>query len=157
MLTGLGLLLAGSILLPLADALSLAWRLPWLVASDIVLYLGLALYFVNTAPYLMEAVGAEQHNRVFSFQTALSSLSAFACSLVGGFLPPIIAAQLGMRSDQPAPYRYALMIAGLTLLPAMLAIRTAHPAAPRRDEAPANASSAAPIVNAAMPIFGLRR
>jgi len=155
MLVGLGLLLASSLLLPLADALAPAWRLPWLLATDTVLYLGLALYFVNTAPYLMEAISAEQRNRVFSFQTALSSLSAFAGSLVGGFLPPIIAALLAMRSDQPAPYRYALMIAGLTLLPAMLALRAAHPVAARRDAAPADASSAAPAPNAAASILGL--
>jgi MFS family permease len=158
MLAGLGLLLAGSMLLPLADALAPAWRLPWLLATDTVLYLGLALYFVNTAPYLMEAISAEQRNRVFSFQTALSSLSAFAGSLIGGFLPPIIATVLAMRSDQPAPYRYALMIAGLTLLPAMLALRAAHPnpTAIRRDAAPADANSAALLSNAAaIPILGL--
>src|SRR5262245_46758749 len=53
MLSGLGLLLVSSLLLPLADLLAPAWRLPWLLATDTVLYLGLALYFVNTAPYLM--------------------------------------------------------------------------------------------------------
>lgn len=155
MLVGLGLLLAGSLLLPLADVFIPAWQLPWLVATEIVLYLGLALYFVNTAPYLMEAIGAEQRNRMFSIQTALSSLSAFAGSLAGGFLPPLIAALLVMPSDRPAPYRYALIIAALALLPAMLAIRAAHPAAARRDETPVDANAVAALPSAATSIFGL--
>jgi len=155
MLVGLGLLVVSCIGLPLADALAPDLRLPWLLATDTVLYLGLALYFVNTAPYLMEVIDPDQRNRLFSVQTALSSLSAFAGSLIGGLLPPIIAAALGMQSGQPAPYRYALMIAGLALLPAMLAIRAARPAAPHRDAAPADPNARAPAPSAAMSILGL--
>ena len=154
MLAGLGLLLVASLLLPLADVLAPAWWLPWLVANEILLYIGLALYFVNTAPYLMEAISAEQRNRMFSVQTALSSLSAFAGSLAGGFLPPLFAMLLAMESDQPAPYRYALIIAALALLPAMLAIRAARPAAAHHDETPAD-PNAAPAANVAAAILGL--
>jgi MFS family permease len=127
MLIGLALLLGGGVLLPLADLLAPAWRLPWLVGTDVVLYLGLSLYFVNTAPYVMEVISAAQRNRVFSVQTALSSLSAFVGSLIGGLLPPAIAALLGLADSHPAPYRYALMVAGLAILPAMLALRAARP------------------------------
>jgi MFS family permease len=155
MLIGLGLMLAGCVLLPLADTLAPAWRLPWLVANNIVLYLGLALYFVNTAPYLMEAVSAEQRNPVFALQTALSSLSAFVGSLIGGVLPASIALLLGISSEQPAAYRYALIGAGLTLLPAMLAIRAARPSAVPRAETPVVADATAPTRAAALPIFGL--
>src|SRR6476661_9454229 len=49
MFLGLVLLAVGSLLLPLADTLSPAWRLTWLLAQVSVLYVGLALYFVNTA------------------------------------------------------------------------------------------------------------
>src|SRR3954454_12093866 len=50
MLLSLGLVAAGSLLLPLPDMLPPALRLGWLLAQMCVLYFGLALYFVNTAP-----------------------------------------------------------------------------------------------------------
>ncbi|MFL5806016.1 MAG: MFS transporter, partial [Roseiflexaceae bacterium] len=118
LLIGLGLLFAGSVLLPFADTLAPAWQLGWLVVSTIVLYLGLAIYFVNSAPFVMGVIDAGQRNRVFSLQTALLSLASFVGSLVGGFLPSTIAALLGMSAAQPAPYRYALILAALALLPA---------------------------------------
>jgi len=128
MLLGLALMAAGSLLLPLADMLP-AWRLAWLLVQVSVLYLGLALYFVNTAPFVMEAIRPEQRTHIFSLQTALLALAAFLGSLIGGFLPEIIAALLRVSPAQPAPYRYALMVAGLAVLPAMLAIHSARPVA----------------------------
>lgn len=144
MLLGLGLLAAGSLLLPLADMVPLEWRLAWLLINMSVLYLGLALYFVNTAPYLMEAIRPEQRTHIFSFQMALLALAAFLGSLIGGFLPPAIVALLGSSSAQPAPYRYALLMAGLALLPAMLAIHAARPAAVPRSALPPAAAPIAP-------------
>jgi len=151
LLIGLGLLFAGAVLLPLADMLAPAWWLPWLLGSSIVLYLGLALYFVNTAPFVMAVVDAEQRNQVFSLQTALLSLASCVGSLAGGFLPPTIAALLGASDAQSAPYRYALIIAGLMLLPAILAIRAAPNPTIRREEVSTSVSAA----SAATPIFGL--
>jgi MFS family permease len=153
LLVGLGLLLVGCVLLPFADMLAPAWRLPWLVANVVVLYLGLAFYFVNTAPFVMAAVRPAQRNQIFSFQTALLSLASFVGSLVGGFLPPTVAALLGVSTEQPAPYRYALIVAGLALVPAMLAIRGARPGAVPQEAEPAVDATAAPA--AAAPIVGL--
>jgi len=153
LLIGLGLLFAGSVLLPFADTLAPAWQLGWLVVSTIVLYLGLAIYFVNSAPFVMGVVDAAQRNRVFSLQTALLSLASFVGSLVGGFLPSIIALGLGVSAAQPAPYRYALILAALALLPAMLAIRAAPHTTVRHEEVPVAASIAPP--QAASAIFGL--
>jgi MFS family permease len=137
MLLGLGLLAAGSLLLPLADLLAAEWRLAWLMLSMSLLYLGLALYFVNTAPYIMEAARPEQRTYIFSLQTAMLALAAFLGSLSGGVLPSLIAALLGSSPAQPAPYRYALLLAGLALLPAMLAVHAARPAAVPRESASA--------------------
>ncbi len=142
-LIGLSLLLVGSALLPFADVVAAEWQLAWLLAADVVLYMGLSLYFVNTAPFIMAAVEAGQRNRIFSIQTALLSLSAFVGSLVGGFLPAIIAALLGMSAEQPAPYRYALVIAGASLVVAVLAIRATPQTSARREEAVARRHGAA--------------
>src|SRR3954471_12358413 len=117
MLLGLALLAIGSLLLPLADLLAPSWRLAWLLVQVSVLYLGLALYFVNTAPFVMEAIRPEQRTHIFSLQTALLALAAFLGSLTGGFLPAMIAGLLDLAPTQPAPYRYALMVAGLAILP----------------------------------------
>src|SRR5262245_5551920 len=127
LLIGLCMLLVGCGLIPFADMIAPAWRLPWLLVNEIVLYIGLALYFVNTAPYIPAVVSTTQRNQIFSLQTGLLSLAAFVGSLVGGLLPPTVAALLGASNEQPAPYRYALLVAGLALLPAILAFRGARP------------------------------
>jgi MFS family permease len=137
MLLGLGLLAAGSLLLPLADLLAAEWRLGWLMLSMSLLYLGLALYFVNTAPYIMEAARPEQRTYIFSLQTAMLALAAFLGSLSGGVLPSLIATLLGSTPAQPAPYRYALLLAGVALLPALLAVHAARPLAVSHEAAPA--------------------
>lgn len=126
MLAGLALMLVGGVLLPLADALAPELRLPWLLGNSVALYLGLALFFVNTAPFVMESVSDERRAEVFSFQTALLSLAAFAGSLVGGALPPAFGALIGASLESPAPYRYALIVAGLAFIPSFVAIRAAR-------------------------------
>jgi MFS family permease len=157
MLLGLALLAAGSVLLPLADLLPAAWRLAWLLVHVSVLYLGLALYFVNTAPFVMEAIRPEQRTHIFSLQTALLALAAFLGSLVGGFLPEAIASLLGSLPAQAGPYRYALLVAGLAVVPAMLAIHSARPSAAMHTpaSAPAPAAAASPIAPALIGLLAL--
>jgi MFS family permease len=144
MLLGLGLMAAGCLLLPLADTLPPAWWLAWLLAQICLVYFGLALYFVNTAPFVMEAIRPEQRTHMFSLQTALLALAAFLGSLIGGFLPELIAPLLRLSPASPAPYRYALMVAGLAMLPAMLAIHFARLAAVHRSDVPVAVVDAAP-------------
>jgi len=155
MLLGLALMSAGSLLLPLADLLAPQWRLPWLVVQVSVLDLGLALYFVNTAPFVMEAIRPEQRTHIFSLQTALLALAAFLGSLVGGFMPPLLAALLGNSDSSPAPYRYALLFAGLTILPAMLAIHSARPAALPRSTLPAPVVAASPLTRSLIMLMAM--
>lgn len=125
MLLGIALTLVGCVLLPMADMLPEGVRLGWLAGTYGLLYLGLALFFVNTAPFVMGQVAAARRTQVFSLQTGLLSFSAFLGSLVGGALPALFATLLGANTSSPEPYRYALLVAGLALLPAILAIRAA--------------------------------
>lgn len=125
MLLGIALTLVGCVLLPMADMLPEGVRLGWLTGTYGLLYLGLALFFVNTAPFVMGQVAAARRTQVFSLQTGLLSFSAFLGSLVGGALPALFATLLGANTSSPEPYRYALLVAGLALLPAILAIRAA--------------------------------
>jgi MFS family permease len=123
LLLGLGMMLVGGSVLPAAVGIPEAWRLAWLIGSSVLLYLGLALFFVNTAPFVMELVDAHQRSQVFSLQTALMSLAAFVGSLTGGLLPPAIAALLGVTLERPQPYSYSLVVAGLAMIPAIVAIQ----------------------------------
>ncbi|NTW00682.1 MAG: MFS transporter [Oscillochloris sp.] len=128
MLIGLGLLAGCGTLLPLADLLPVALRMPWLLGLITGLYLGLSLYFVNTAPILLALVSSEQCNQAYATQTALIALAAFVGSLAGGLLPPLISDLIKLPLSDPAPYRYGLMIAGLAITPALLVISSLHTA-----------------------------
>lgn len=153
MLVGLAQMLIGCVLLPLADALGPALRLPWLVGFGVLIYLGLALFFVNTAPFLLQSVAPGRRTQVVGLQTALISLSAFAGSLVGGLLPPLFAALTGAELTGPAPYRYALMVAGLALAGAVVAIAGVDVVGPGPGAVEVEAP--APGGSAATPVLGL--
>jgi MFS family permease len=150
MLLGIGLMFVGTLLLPLTDLLPPAIWLGWLIGTNMLLYLGLALFFVNTAPFLMASVQPDQRTQVFGVQTALLSFSAFLGSIVGGILPPLFASVLGLSDQQAAPYRFALIVGGMMLLPALLALSNARPretvAVVLPDLPTAAAEPAAPIL-----------
>jgi MFS family permease len=146
MLWGLGLMLLGGLLLPPAV------RLPWLIVTMISLYLGLALYFVNTAPLLLGLIPADQRNQAYATQTALLGLASFVGSLLGGLLPPLVSLIAGVTLDHPMPYRYGLLAAGIAIVPALVALARTHPGpVPEVPTAPAGA----PGTKAATSILGV--
>lgn len=154
LLLGMVLMMLGTLVAPLADTLPQAWWIPWLIVNSIVIYMGMALFFVNTSPFVMEAVEGHRRAQVFSMQTGLMSLAAFVGSLLSGLLPPLFASMLGMNLSEPPPYRYALMIAGVALLPALLAIYASRPQLVRQEEYPVSPKAGADVRRTA-PILGL--
>jgi predicted MFS family arabinose efflux permease len=104
-------------------------------AIDGGVYAVLLNLFLLRLGYGPEAIGLI--NAVGTLTFALSSLPA---------------GLLGVPDSQPAPYRYALIIAGLALVPAVLAIRAAPNVTVRREEVGASAAFAPPATRA---IFGL--
>ena len=140
MLTGLGLLVVGAVLLPLADLLPIAARLPWLMVMSSSLYLGLSLAFVNTAPMHLSLVAVHQRNQAYATQTALLGLASFLGSLLGGLLPTVVSILMGVSLDQPMPFRYGLIVAGVAVIPGLLALARIHPGTvPELPAAPAGA------------------
>lgn len=117
---GLGIILLGATLLPLAEFSPAGWQDGWLIVSYSLTWVGFALYFVNGAPFLMAIVKRERQNSAFAMQTALLSLSAFVGSLLGGNLPEIITLFQDYTLDDPQPYRFTLMIVAVVLLIAFL-------------------------------------
>jgi MFS family permease len=119
---GIALMFVGGIVLPLADILPESLRLFWLFGGEIVFYFGIALYFVNTAPFLISLVAPRQRTMIFGLQSALLAVAAFLGGVIGGFLPGWFGNLIGETLQSPAPYRYPLLIAGLAMLPALFAI-----------------------------------
>jgi MFS family permease len=124
LILGVSLISAGVVLLPLAEYLPAAWQAAGIMLTRLLNGLGFALYIVNINPYLMGATAPPERNHVFSIQGALFPLAGFAGNLVAGIMPEYFARGLGVSLDQPAPYRYPLILAGLLLVPAIFALFT---------------------------------
>ncbi|NJM05948.1 MFS transporter [Candidatus Gracilibacteria bacterium] len=144
MLWGLALMALSCLGLPFAVLLPEMARMPWLVGNTVLIYLGLALYFVNTAPVLLGFVSADQRTQAYSQQTALLALASFLGSLAGGFLPTMFSNLSATPLSQPAPYGFGLLIAGLALIPAIIATVALRPVE-LRDE-PINPTNSAAVV-----------
>jgi len=121
-LAGVALMAVGNGLLPLVELLPVAWRIAWLSAATVTAYLGLVLYYVNSLPFLMGATGSEERDYAFAAQIAVMPLAAFAGSLVAGVLPGMVAGVLGVSLQNPAAYRYPLVLAAVMLVPGILAM-----------------------------------
>jgi len=150
-ITGAALLTAGFLLLPLAEFFG-TWSMTWLMLTTILTFLGFSLYLVNGLPFMMGSTGREERDYVFSVHIALSPLAAFVGSLMAGALPIVIANMLGVSLQQPAPYRTMLWLAGLLLMPGVVALLFTKPV--NGWQAPASASST-PDTNAHRAPIGL--
>ncbi len=122
MIIGLSLMFTGCGLVPLVEFSPFTWQTGWLFVTYILIFLGLALYFVNAAPFMMHIADPAVRNHIFSMQIALLSLAAFAGSLVGGLLPGLFAGEGLYAANQAAPYRYPLLFAACLLMPAIWAM-----------------------------------
>lgn len=100
---------------------------PWLFGSWAVLWIGAALYSVNSPPYLMHVNTDKTRNHAFAAQGIILAFMGFAGSLVAGFLPGLFVRWFGVSIDQPAPYRYALWAAPISYLLCALLWTAAQP------------------------------
>ncbi len=115
MIIGLFTLMGSSLLLALSEFVPHTWRAYWLMGFYIGYHSSIAIFFVNTAPFLMANTRETERSHAFAIQSAMISLAAFAGSLLGGFLPGLFAAQTGMTLAAATPYRYPLLIASVML------------------------------------------
>lgn len=107
--------------LPLAG-FSSSGQTAWLLVTHVLGQMGIALYFVNSGPFLMDSTGPAERNHVYATMAALWPLAGFVGSLVGGLLPGLLTVPLHASLTQPAPYRYSLVIAALLIIPAVWAL-----------------------------------
>src|SRR5262245_17431020 len=94
MLAGLGMMLIGCSMLPLVEFVPPNRQVAWLIGANLLIFPGLSLYFVNTAPFIMGIIPPEERSAVFSVQVAVWALAGFTGSLIGGSLPRFFATLL---------------------------------------------------------------
>ncbi len=122
MILGLSLNLVGFGLLPLIKFNQPALESIWLTVTYAISWIGLALLIVNQIPYLMDVTNSTERNHVFSLIGAILPLSAFIGSMMAGILPVFFVATLNVSLDQPAPYRYPLLVSAIIFIPGILAL-----------------------------------
>ncbi|GIV78407.1 MFS transporter [Litorilinea aerophila] len=122
LLVGMALMGLGAWLSALAELAAPGAPGGWLLVANMVVYLGMALYYTNAAPFIMEATTPAERNHLFSMQTAVLALAGFTGSLLGGFLPRLFALATGIPQEEPAPYRFPLFLTACLLLPALWAL-----------------------------------
>jgi MFS family permease len=122
MIAGMILMTAGFGFIPLAESVPTGWRSSWLVGNWVLACLAAPLFTVNGPPFLMGSTTPEERDHAFSVSQALSSLSGFAGSVVGGFLPGLFSSALGVALDQPAPYRYPLFLVAVLFFVGILVV-----------------------------------
>lgn len=120
LIAGMWSMSAACTLLPLAESVPAAWRVAWLAGTYAVAGLGQALTFVAGIPFLMAAAGPQERDHAFAAYAAVGPLSAVLGSLLGGALPGVLAALLGIHGDAPAAYGYPLWISALLFAVAAL-------------------------------------
>jgi MFS family permease len=95
----------------LVETLPPSLRIPWLLACWAVLWVGTALYSVNSPPYLMQVTSPETRSYAFAAQGIVLAFMGFGGSFVAGLLPGVVVAGIGGSLEQAAPYRFALWAA----------------------------------------------
>jgi MFS family permease len=112
MLTGLCFLGVGGLFGPLGEIFSGGLRTAWVMGGGVLIYIGLAAFFVNSAPYAMQFVASSARTRLFSIQSALYALAASLGSFTAGQLPPLFSWIFDIPLTEATPYRFALHVGG---------------------------------------------
>jgi MFS family permease len=143
MISGLCLMVLGSGTLPLVEFIPTALQPGWIITTYLISALGIILYIVNGSPFLTANTRQEERSYAFSVQTALWPLAGFAGSLVAGLLPGFFARLLTLPVDDPATYRYPLLISAILMIPAVLTILATRDVSDvQKDETVAEATPA---------------
>jgi len=83
------------------------------------------LAFVSSAPFMIENSSPDERTYLFSFQSTLGIIMAVAGSLIGGFLPDLFNARLGLPTGVDGSafgYRFSLAISIALSLAAVIPI-----------------------------------
>jgi MFS family permease len=149
-LAWIGGIAAGSV----ADLLPGGGRAVWILATQLVASIGVAMYWVSSSPYLAEATHAAERPHAFALMMSAHPLGAFLGSLVGGSLPGLFAGGGDGTLSAPRPYGASLAVGMLVYLPvlwALLRLDGGHP----ETQADAEARGAGRMPYAALGVIAL--
>lgn len=145
LIIGLGIAAVGALMLPLADLVAQSWRPAWLRVTLVLIYGGLAFYFVNSGPFLIRVTVFSARGAIFAIQSAIGGLASFVGGLIGGILPAIFATVMAVSMLGAAPYRVPLLLVGLLIVVAFfIALRTREPEADEAEPETVGAKPGAP-------------
>jgi len=126
MVNGIALITLCYALIPLVEFMPEPWRRPWILGNRVVALAGLALFMVNAMPFLSGATKVSGQNYAYSARGMIDTLAGFFGSLIGGLLPGWLSPVFNVATENPAAYRYALLLGAFLCIPAvpvLLAIR----------------------------------
>ncbi|MBE2236470.1 MAG: MFS transporter [Caldilineaceae bacterium] len=145
MIVGLGIGAVGALALPVADLTPPTWRIVWLNTTLILIYAGLAFYFVNSGPFLIGVTAVSARGAIFAVQSAISGMASFVGGLIGGILPVLFASVMMVSMLKPAPYRAPLLVVGVLIVVAFfIVLRTRDPGPDEAEPETVEAQPGAP-------------
>ena len=144
MLTGLGISVAGGLLLPLADLLPDDLTAGWLAGTNAVAFVGGILFYVNLTPYLGAVTAPRERSVAFSVRFSLQWLGSSIGSMIGGVLPGAFAFLVGDSLSDPGAYRYSLLVGAVLSLAAVFFLLRGREVSANTDAGRAGASGPTP-------------
>jgi MFS family permease len=136
---------AGMALFLLTTRLPAAWWQPWMIASQLVGFIGGSIFIVNSTPYLMNIAPEDQRKRAFTFAGTALAVGALLGNLLGGFLPDFLIQAGSGAISQSTAYNWVMWLIVVGYLGAAAMMMKARPVPPvmrkiaraAREKAPA--------------------
>jgi MFS family permease len=113
LMAGVGVAALAYGLIGAAELAPIHWRFAWLLVSNALGWIGYAIFFVNSGPWMMQITTTAERNHAFSVSATLQPLMGFGGGLLGGLLPGVLSRALGLTEQFSAPYGYALWAAAV--------------------------------------------
>lgn len=113
---GIAVTIAGLLSLSASEVSPTPLRHVWPILSHMLTVAGWSMLNVNLVPSLSGSTSAESRHSAYALLSSLGGAGAFTGSLVGGWLPGLMAPLVGQGLDAPAPYRASLWVGAAVLL-----------------------------------------
>lgn len=107
-----------------------------LLAFSFVGGVAMAFIWVNHVPFLSDNAHPARRAEALAIWSALQIIVRMLLSLIGGFMPGVMGYFLGLSTEAPAPFRYALLLGAACSLIAVVPLWYAS-GQTRRERAPA--------------------
>ena len=107
-----------------------------LLAFSFVGGVAMAFVWVNHVPFLSDNAHPARRAEALAIWSALQIIVRMLLSLVGGFMPGVMGYFLGLSTEAPAPFRYALLLGAACSLISVVPLWYAS-GQTRRERAPA--------------------